>query len=106
MSGAAGNVVLDSARAAAKISRKYSHEETRQELSDRFKAVFLGRAPYDWQLDVAEALLLGLDCIAIAGTGAGKTMPFIMPLLADKTGKKMVIIISPLNVLEYDQVSN
>jgi superfamily II DNA helicase RecQ len=57
-----------------------------------------------WQVDICEAILLGLDCILIAPTGAGKTMPFIMPLLVDKTCRKMVIIISPLNELEYDQV--
>ncbi|KAH9952579.1 P-loop containing nucleoside triphosphate hydrolase protein, partial [Russula dissimulans] len=51
----------------------------------------------------SEALLLGLDCIAIAGTGAGKTMPFIMPLLVDPTKKKIVIIILPLNALEHNQ---
>jgi hypothetical protein len=32
-------------------------------------------------------------------------MPFAMPLLVDKTKKKMVIVISPLNDLEEDQVS-
>ncbi|KAJ3766134.1 hypothetical protein FB446DRAFT_654236, partial [Lentinula raphanica] len=53
------------------------------------------------QLDTAEALLLGLDCSVIAGTGAGKTMPFVMPLLIEPT--KHVIIISPLNALEEDQ---
>ncbi|KAJ3744571.1 P-loop containing nucleoside triphosphate hydrolase protein [Lentinula raphanica] len=50
---------------------------------------------------LAEALLLGLDCSVIAGTGAGKTMPFVMPLLIEPT--KRVIIISPLNALEEDQ---
>jgi ATP-dependent helicase YprA (DUF1998 family) len=108
MAGAAGNIsypILDAARAAANISRQYSRVETRREISERFKTLFQGREPYAWQLDVAEALLLGLDCVTIAGTGAGKTMPFVMPLLVDKTEKKMVIIISPLNVLEYDQVS-
>ena len=55
-------------------------------------------------MDVCEAMLLGLDCVVIASTGAGKSMPFIMPLLVDETCRKMVIIISPLNELEYDQV--
>ncbi|KAI0694256.1 P-loop containing nucleoside triphosphate hydrolase protein, partial [Cerioporus squamosus] len=53
--------------------------------------------------DVTEALLLGLDTAVIVGTGAGKTMAFVMPLLIDKTKKKKVIIISPLNELELDQ---
>ena len=49
---------------------------------------------------------MGLNCIAIVGTGFGKTMPFIMPLLVDCTNKKMVIVISSLNDLEEDQVSH
>ncbi|KAF8341697.1 hypothetical protein F5887DRAFT_1076461 [Amanita rubescens] len=56
-----------------------------------------GLKPYYWQLDVAEALILGLD----AGTGAGKSMPFVMPLFAFPD--KMVIILSPLNALEEHQ---
>ena len=61
--------------------------------------------PYSWQLDVIEAILLGLDSVVIAGMGASKTMPFMMPLLQlDK--KKQVIIIFPLKVLQEDQVSN
>ncbi|KAJ7506438.1 hypothetical protein B0H11DRAFT_1707242, partial [Mycena galericulata] len=39
------------------------------------------KPPYDWQIEVAEALILGLDAVVIAGTGAGKTIPFMMPLL-------------------------
>jgi len=49
-----------------------------------------------------EAILLGLDTVVIAGTGAGKTMPFVMPLLLDK--KKKAIVISPLKILQADQV--
>jgi superfamily II DNA helicase RecQ len=49
-------------------------------------------------------MVLGLYCIVIACTGTGKTMLFIMPLLVDETCRKMVIIISPLNELEQDQV--
>jgi ATP-dependent helicase YprA (DUF1998 family) len=43
-----------------------------------------------------------LDSVVIAGTGAGKTMPFMMPLLLDTN--KEVIIVSPLKVLQADQV--
>jgi ATP-dependent helicase YprA (DUF1998 family) len=41
--------------------------------------------------------------VVIAGTGAGKTMPFAMPLV-DDTKSKMVLVISPLNELEHEQV--
>jgi superfamily II DNA/RNA helicase len=96
--------VLQAARDAAMSSREYSSARTRKDLVDSFKEAFKGLEPYSWQLDIAEALILGLDCIAIAGTGSGKTMPFVMPLLVDRTKKKMVIVISPLNDLE-DRVS-
>ena len=58
--------------------------------------------PYDWQLDVAEALLVGLDSIVIAqaGAGSGKTIPFMLPLLIHP--EKMVLILSPLKVLQQD----
>ena len=59
---------------------------------------------YEWQLDVGEALKLGLDCSVIAETGAGKTISFILPLLVEK--KMAVIIISPLSALEEDEVVN
>ncbi|KIJ10154.1 hypothetical protein PAXINDRAFT_86470, partial [Paxillus involutus ATCC 200175] len=62
-----------------------------------------GKVAYPLQLDATEALILGLDSIVIVGTGAGKTMPFIMPLLSDK--RKGVIIISPLKALQRDQVT-
>lgn len=42
--------------------------------------IFSWRTPYDWQLDAAEALILGFDCVVVAGTGAGKTIPFTLPL--------------------------
>ena len=63
-----------------------------------------GMVAYEWQLDVGEALKLGLDCSVIAGMGVGKAISFILLLLAEK--KMAVIIISPLNALEGDQVVN
>jgi bloom syndrome protein len=50
-----------------------------------------------------EAILLGLDTVIIAGTRAGKTIPFMLPLLLHKD--KLMIVISPLKVLQQDQVS-
>ena len=41
----------------------------------------------------------------IAGTSSGKTMSFWMPLLLDEAKEKMVVVISPLNELEAEQVS-
>lgn len=92
------------ARAAAHKSRGYDSEGMRRKIREVATEAFDGKAPYDWQVDVCEAIILGLDCIVIAGTGAGKTMPFAMPLLVDETKRKMVVIISLLNELEQDQV--
>ncbi len=96
--------LLDSARAHATKSAVYSSLEARNLIIHEVQKRCEGKIPYDWQLDVSEALLLGLDSIVIAGTGAGKTLPFVMPLLADKTNKKKVIIVSTLDELEADQV--
>ena len=39
------------------------------------KAVFNQNSLCDFQLDVAEALILGLDTMVVARTGSGKTLP-------------------------------
>jgi ATP-dependent helicase YprA (DUF1998 family) len=72
-------------------------------MSRKLQDVFNGRIPYEWQLDAAEALILGLDCVVVAGTGAGKTIPFVLPLFVQDSRDKLVLIISPLNALETDQ---
>lgn len=58
--------------------------------------------PHTEQLDLAECLLLGLDCTAVARTGWGKTIIFALPLFIRKN--KIHIIITPLNALGKDQV--
>jgi bloom syndrome protein len=92
---------LENSRKSAKKKTQYDSNKTRNDLARLFRERF-GNDPYDWQIDVAEAIILGLDAIVIAGTGSGKTMPFMMPLLIDMS--KKVIIISPLKVLQSDQV--
>ncbi|KAG9310613.1 P-loop containing nucleoside triphosphate hydrolase protein [Chiua virens] len=61
----------------------------------------MGRKPYSWQLDCAEAFILGIDCVILAGTGFGKTLPFTIPSFLHPD--KITIVISPLNALEEDQ---
>jgi ATP-dependent helicase YprA (DUF1998 family) len=63
-----------------------------------------GCTPYEWQLDVGEAISLSTNVTVIAPTGAGKTIPFVLPLLLDNTDGGMVLIISPLKELQSDQV--
>jgi bloom syndrome protein len=86
---------------AAKSDSKYDSAATRAKLQELFTEKF-GRPAYEWQLDVTEALLLKVDCVLIAGTGAGKTIPFMLALLGNKKSK--ILIVSPLKVLQEDQV--
>ena len=96
-------VNLSNARQKASRRLGYNSAATRAKITRLFQERF-GGDPYDWQLDVTEAILLGLDTVVIAGTGAGKTMPFVMPLLLHE--KKKAIVISPLKILQADQVCN
>src|SRR5882762_12023098 len=93
--------ILEKARAEAAQKNGYNLQTTWTELQWLFRKRF-GKDPYDWQLDVMEAILLGLDSVVITGTGAGKTMPFMMLLLLNKS--KKVIIVSPLKILQVYQV--
>ncbi|KAF8573691.1 hypothetical protein K439DRAFT_1317768, partial [Ramaria rubella] len=79
------------ARVKASQTRDYDSTKTRADLLRLFQTRCGGKEPYPWQLDVTEALLLGLDSVVFAGTGAGKTIPFVMPLWQDTSRKKMVI---------------
>ncbi|KIJ15178.1 hypothetical protein PAXINDRAFT_12087 [Paxillus involutus ATCC 200175] len=93
--------LLAQACQTAKDKQNYDSSLTQRKIVEEFRARFNNLVPYDWQLNVTEALMLGLDCSVIVGTGAGKTMPFVMPLFAQPN--KHVLIISPLNTLEEDQ---
>jgi hypothetical protein len=64
----------------------------------------LSYVPDDWQIHLIRRILQGYDSIFCAGTGYGKSL--IFEGLAVLGGKaKLVVIISPLKALEYDQVS-
>ncbi|KAJ3546985.1 hypothetical protein NMY22_g1839 [Coprinellus aureogranulatus] len=79
----------------------YDSTEDRALMARKFEDKF-GAPARDWQLDVGEAICLDLDCVVIAGTGEGKTIPFQLPALRDK--KYKVLVLSPLKVLQEDQV--
>lgn len=96
--------LLEETRQQAVKDRGYSSADTRKRMTNEIQARCEGKIPYDWQLDIAEAVYLGLDSVIVAGTGAGKTLPFAMALLADVTAKSKIIIVSTLNELEHDQV--
>jgi hypothetical protein len=55
-----------------------------------------------WQLDAAISIVEKKDIMIVAGTGEGKTLPFVMPLFAFPD--QIVIIVSPLNAIEAGQV--
>ncbi|RXW12159.1 hypothetical protein EST38_g13694 [Candolleomyces aberdarensis] len=89
---------LQQARCAAK-DRGYDSVEDRVVIEGQFSERS-GQKLYQWQRDVTEALLLGLNCVVIAGTGSGKTTPFMTVALKDE--KTKIIVISPLKVLQED----
>ncbi|KIL55563.1 hypothetical protein M378DRAFT_134069 [Amanita muscaria Koide BX008] len=94
--------LLQKARDLAAQMTGYDSGQTRHDLRTLFSERFgSGAEPYQWQLDVTEAMLLGLDSVVIAGTGSGKTIPFMLPLLLHP--EKMVLVLSPLKILQRDQ---
>lgn len=95
--------LLEEARADAHEKRKYDSSATRAKITAECKAR-TGLSPYAEQLDLAECMLLGVDAVTIAGTGWGKTLPFVLALFVPETKGKIVVVISPLNALEADQV--
>ena len=95
--------VLEEAR---KSTKGYNSHATREALTDAVKLAFNQNTPRDFQLDVAEALILGLDATLVAGTGSGKTLPWAMPLLLDEYKERACIVISPLKALQADHVSS
>ncbi|KAF9472973.1 P-loop containing nucleoside triphosphate hydrolase protein [Pholiota conissans] len=64
----------------------------------------LGKRPFRWQLEAAEAILYGKDVILDVGTGCGKSLCFILPLLMNKDD--MALTVSPLSALMLDQANS
>ena len=82
---------IDNARKIAAKRSNYDSAATRarlHELPHFFKSALEPHLATSW---MTEAILLGLDSVVIAGTGAGKTMPFMMPLLLDESKKSIII---------------
>ena len=83
--------ILQNAREEANKKENYDSVRTRADLCKMFSERESRFKPHDWQLDVAEALILGIDCVVIAGTGSGKTIPFMLPLLCNESRKKIML---------------
>ena len=62
----------------------YNSLAARHTLSVAVTTLYPAIIPYDWQVDLAEGLSLGLDATVIAGTGSGKPPPWAMPLLLER----------------------
>ncbi|KAJ6531399.1 P-loop containing nucleoside triphosphate hydrolase protein, partial [Mycena vulgaris] len=92
--------IAKQARKKARKKTGYDSEATRRDLARLFDESFK-KPPYKWQIDVTEVFLLGLEAVLIAGTGTGKTIPFMMPL--PLRWEKYSLVISPLKVLQEDQ---
>ena len=83
--------------------QKYKEEEIDMAKLSSLVQTILQQKPFDWQLEIAVAVLRGEDVIVDVGTGSGKTMCFTLPTLLDE--KETSLVISPLTVLMVDQVS-
>jgi hypothetical protein len=79
--------------------------EAYQRMKTNFSASNEGRQLYKWQELIGVCSLLKVDATCIAPTGAGKTIPIVLPLYAARPGANhMILVISPLKELEYEQV--
>jgi ATP-dependent helicase YprA (DUF1998 family) len=77
-----------------------------QELAEETRRLFK-HTPREWQLEAALNILTGNDVAVVAGTGMGKSLVFAILATAICLAKfrGMVIVISPLKALQFDQVS-
>ncbi|KAI0682793.1 P-loop containing nucleoside triphosphate hydrolase protein [Cytidiella melzeri] len=95
---------LDRVRQQAETDREqqYSSSAAREAMKVETQKRTQNKTPKWYQADPGEAFLLGMDVILASATGSGKTLAFLQALLADKTETTKLVIISPLNELEYD----
>ncbi|KAI0075786.1 P-loop containing nucleoside triphosphate hydrolase protein [Panus rudis PR-1116 ss-1] len=93
---------LEHARARAAKEHKYNSRDCRQRMAAAFSASTRGKKAYEWQLDAAECIMLGLNGVFIARTGAGKTVPFALPFFLSQNQDKVAVVISPLKALQRE----
>ena len=82
----------------------YDSLASRHTLSDTTTTLCPVITPYNWWINLAEALTPGLDATVVAGTGSGKTLPWAMPLLLEQKRDRICLVTSPLNEIEEDHV--
>ena len=84
----------------SKVKQYQDHKVNFSCLSDKSFEVF-GKQPFRWQLKAAQAILCGWDVILDIGTGSGKTLCFMLPLLLNNSD--IALTVSPLTALMIDQ---
>ncbi|KAG6807500.1 hypothetical protein H0H92_007260, partial [Tricholoma furcatifolium] len=83
--------------------QKYKPEEINlDDLAAKAQKI-LNTKPFQWQLEIAQAILCGQDVVVDVGTGSGKTLVFTLPLLQDEND--IIVTVSPLTALMTDQAS-
>ncbi|KAG6822390.1 hypothetical protein H0H92_014082, partial [Tricholoma furcatifolium] len=81
--------------------QKYKPEEINlDDLAAKAQKI-LNTKPFQWQLEIAQAILCGQDVVVDVGTGSGKTLVFTLPLLQDEND--IIVTVSPLTALMTDQ---
>jgi ATP-dependent helicase YprA (DUF1998 family) len=68
----------------------------------RNRTLQLGFEKKDWQIAAASELLLGRDVTVVTGTGSGKSMCYLLTVIANLNG--IIMVLSPLLSLMEDQV--
>ncbi|KAG8948875.1 hypothetical protein FRC04_009213 [Tulasnella sp. 424] len=63
----------------------------------------LQKTPFTWQAHASAAILSGVDCLVVAPTGGGKSLPIILPMLLKQQG--FALVLSPLNGLQISQAN-
>ncbi|KAG8944357.1 hypothetical protein FRC04_002016 [Tulasnella sp. 424] len=63
----------------------------------------LQKTPFTWQAHASATILSGVDCLVVAPTGGGKSLPIILPMLLKQQG--FALVLSPLNALQISQAN-
>ena len=86
---------------------KYKKEELDEDIEDALivkTKLLTGLSPFSWQLDCMKPIMCGKDVCIDVGTGCGKSLYFILPLLLHN--RDLALVVSPLSALMIDQVSH
>ncbi|KAJ7061274.1 P-loop containing nucleoside triphosphate hydrolase protein [Mycena amicta] len=81
--------------------RRYTRDTVDTSKLKQLSEEVLGMTPFQWQLDAAVEILCGENLILDVGTGCGKSLCFVLPLLLDTND--IGISVMPLTALMLDQ---